>query len=185
MLEQAKSDVLILLDCCAAASSATGSGSGMTEIIAACGFETWAPGVGPHSFTRGLIDELKYLSRKAPFSTAMLHNKVLSRVKYWKPRYGPSADNREQRRTPIYIVVSNETRPRSIELEPQRQQASPLTAVTPSASPSIDSAFSSLSISADQSLSSESLRASSSSSISDVWPDRDFICGPKVRACQT
>ena len=46
MLEQAKSDVLILLDCCAAASSATGSGNGITEIVAACGFETWAPGVG-------------------------------------------------------------------------------------------------------------------------------------------
>ena len=59
MLEQAASDVLILLDCCAAASSAADAGKGVTELLAACGFETWAPGVGEHSFTRSLIDELK------------------------------------------------------------------------------------------------------------------------------
>ena len=59
MLEQADSDVLILLDCCAAASSASDAGKGVTELLAACGFETWAPGVGKHSFTRSLIDELK------------------------------------------------------------------------------------------------------------------------------
>lgn len=79
MLEEAKSDVLILLDCCAAASSAAGSGSSITEMIAACGFETMAPGVGQHSFTRSLVDELRYLSHGTPFSAALLHNKVLSR----------------------------------------------------------------------------------------------------------
>ena len=36
-LEHAESDVLILLDCCAAASSISGSGTGVTELIAACG----------------------------------------------------------------------------------------------------------------------------------------------------
>ena len=45
-LQQIKSEVLILLDCCAAASSTASSGSGMTEVIAACGFEALAPGVG-------------------------------------------------------------------------------------------------------------------------------------------
>ena len=79
MLEQAKSDILILLDCCAAASSTASSGSGITEVIATCGFEAWAPGVDQHSFTRSLIDELKYLGKGAPFSAALLHNKVLSR----------------------------------------------------------------------------------------------------------
>ena len=79
MLEQAKSDILILLDCCAAASSTASSSSGITEVIAACSFETWAPGVGQHSFTRSLIDELKYLSKGVPFSPALLLNKVLSR----------------------------------------------------------------------------------------------------------
>ena len=182
MLEQAKSDTLILLDCCAAASSATGSGNGITEIIAACGFEAWAPDVGEHSFTRSLIDELRYLSRTGPFSTSMLHNKVLSRVKYWKPRYAPSASHREieMRRAPIYIVVSNEKRPRSIELEPLQRFRSPAadSNISQSSSPR-GSAFSSLSISEDHASISEATPGSSSSSIGDVWPDKDFDC-PKV-----
>lgn len=63
MLEEAECDVLILLDCCAAASSGGNHGRGVTEVIAACGFEVFAPGVGEHSFTRSLIDELKYLNQ--------------------------------------------------------------------------------------------------------------------------
>lgn len=168
MLEQAKSDILILLDCCAAASSATGSGTGITEIIAACGFEAYASGVGQHSFTRSLIDELRYLGGVAPFSTSLLHNKVLSRVKYWKPRFAPSAGHREMRRTPIYIVISNETRPRSIELEPlqphkETTDASPASSVR-------GSTFSSLTISADQASTSEMTSESSSSFVGDVSP---------------
>ena len=54
------SDVLIILDCCAAASSVAEAGSGITELVAACGFETVAPGVGQHSFTRSLIEELGF-----------------------------------------------------------------------------------------------------------------------------
>jgi hypothetical protein len=42
IFEQAKSDVLLLLDCCAAASGAPAEGhcTSLTETIAACGFET-------------------------------------------------------------------------------------------------------------------------------------------------
>jgi hypothetical protein len=66
ILEAAKSDVLFLLDCCAAASSisrarmnkSTGI-KGTTETIAACGFETWAPRPGFHSFTNTLIQVLE------------------------------------------------------------------------------------------------------------------------------
>ena len=82
LLEQAESDTLILLDCCAAASSISATGSRVTEVIAACGFETWAPGVGEHSFTRSLIDKLRYWSSCHTLSVAMLHNKVLSTIKY-------------------------------------------------------------------------------------------------------
>ena len=190
MLEQAKSDVLILLDCCAAASSATGNGSGITEIIAACGFEAWAPGVGQHSFTRSLIDELRYLQRRS-FSTSFLHNKVLSRVKYWKPRYDSSARHQEMRRTPIYIVISNETRPRSIELDPRPPQLLTVTENTvtedtvtenkaSSAESSLyNSAFSSLSLSPNASSNSEPISESSCTSVNEVWPDKNFEC-PKV-----
>ncbi|KAK3167553.1 hypothetical protein OEA41_010680 [Lepraria neglecta] len=120
-LEYAESDVLTLLDCCAAASSVAGAGSGVTEVIAACGFETWAPLVGEHSFTRSLIDELRYWSYGPPLSVAMLHNKVLSRIKYWKPRFGASGDH-ERRKTPIYMILANEGKQRSIELKPLPSQ---------------------------------------------------------------
>ena len=53
MLQEAHSDVLILLDCCAAASSVAEAGSGVTELIAACGFKT-AAHEKPHRRTRFL-----------------------------------------------------------------------------------------------------------------------------------
>lgn len=173
-LEEAQSDVLILLDCCAAASSATGAGSGITEVIAACGFETWAPGVGQHSFTRSLTEELKYLCKTAPFSTAVLHNTVLSRVKYWKPRYGPSANDEERRKTPIYIVLSNETKKRSIEIAPILADGS--TAGLCTESPSGASSTSPHSL---DRANSPRPSQSSKSSIDEVWPDKSFRC-PKV-----
>lgn len=119
MLEQANADVLILLDCCAAAASSTAEvGSGVTELVAACGFETTAPGAGEHSFTRSLIDELKGWSPGPPLSIVRLHCEVLSRIKYWKPRYGRTADHREHRKAPVYIALANQGKPRSIELTP-------------------------------------------------------------------
>lgn len=123
MLEQAASDVLILLDCCAAASSAADAGKGVTELLAACGFETWAPGVGEHSFTRSLIDELKDWIESPSLSIVKLHSEVLSRIKYWKPRYSRTG-NRERRKTPIYICLANEGKQRSIQLHPLKPQES-------------------------------------------------------------
>lgn len=175
MLEQARSDVLILLDCCAAASSAAGSGTGVTEVIAACGFESTAPGVGEHSFTRSLIEELKHLSYGPSFSAALLHNKVLSRMKYFKPRFA-TGGNREQRRTPVYILLANERKRRSIELTPMVSQ-NPLTinkglqfgsstqVSTPSSGPSNDVDMQS--------------SESSKSSVDEIWHDVDPDC-PKV-----
>ena len=55
----------------------------------------------------------------------MLHNKVLSRIKYWKPRFGRTGEH-EHRKTPIYIVLFNEKKKRSIELRPLPSQACPL-----------------------------------------------------------
>lgn len=175
MFEQAKSDTLILLDCCAAASSAAGSGTGVTEVIAACGFESGAPGVGEHSFTRSLIEELKYLSQGPSFSAALLHNKVLSRIKYFKPRFA-TGGRREPRRTPVYIVLANKAKKRSIELAPMVLQ-NPLTTndglqagsstkdSTPSSGPSDDVDMQS--------------PDSSSSSTDEIWHDVQSNC-PKV-----
>ena len=123
-LEQADSDVLVLLDCCAAASCTGGSGNGITEVIAACGFETWAPGVGEHSFTRSLISTLEdWEDRHPPLSGAVLHSEILSRIKYWNPKYDNVTQHQrragaERRKTPIHITVSNQDNERSIVLSP-------------------------------------------------------------------
>jgi hypothetical protein len=186
MLEEAKSDVLILLDCCAAASSTASVGSGITEVIAACGFETWTPGVGEHSFSRSLIDELKFLSTGPPFTAAMLHNKVLARIKYWKPRYnaGASPDPRdlwrEKRKTPVYILLASDVKQRSVELAPLRPSNSsrPASIVVPPPFPS-DGSFTSLPGSFVTSDPDSMDLGSSQSSLSSVWPDPQFKC-PKV-----
>ena len=177
LFEHAESDVLILLDCCAAASSISATGSGVTEVIAACGFETWTPGVGEHSFTRSLIDELRYWSRVHTLSVAMLHNKVLSRIKYWKPRFGTTGEH-EHRKTPIYIVLSNEGQQRSIRLVPL--QINDISAVghTESSTQRSPSVSPMSSIEA-QSILDASLPDSSQSSVHQVWPDQNY-CHPKV-----
>ncbi|KAL8706246.1 MAG: hypothetical protein Q9201_000683 [Fulgogasparrea decipioides] len=124
MLEEAECDVLVLLDCCAAASSGGNTGKGVTKVIAACGFEAFAPGVGQHSFTSSLTEELKYLGQsKSSFTTAFLHNKVLARLKKsWIPRYA-NDENRERRRTPIYIHLADGGKQRCIELGSMRHSA--------------------------------------------------------------
>ena len=122
MLEQAASDVLILLDCCAAATASAELGSGVTEVIAACGFETSAPGVCEHSFTRSLIEELRYCCKRSPLSAAILQMKVLSRMKYWKPKTVEIEAGElvlyERRKTPVHTILTNEGKPRSIVLSP-------------------------------------------------------------------
>ncbi|KAI4128143.1 MAG: hypothetical protein LQ338_002880 [Usnochroma carphineum] len=137
MLEEADSDVLILLDCCAAASSAGGSGKGITELIAACGFEAFAPGVGEHSFTRSLVEELRYYGqRPGPISTAFLHNKVLARAKKsWNPRYARDG-TQERRRTPIHIHLADRSKQRCIELAPLPTPTIPAPSETSTNAPS-------------------------------------------------
>ena len=130
-LEDAESDVLILLDCCGAASSISGSGSGVTEVLAACGPETWSPGVGDHAFTRNLIDELQYCGGDHNLSVASFHQKVLARIKPWKPTYSNTGEY-ERRRTPIHTIVSSEGRQRSIDLVPSFIEAPSIVEEKPS-----------------------------------------------------
>lgn len=114
LLEKATSDALLLLDCCSAASAAPQAGHGMTEIIAACGWESIAPEPGRFSFTDTLIEVLEeWINR--PFTAAMLHSEILSRLKHERPEMIGS-QRRECRRTPIYIVSSSDLGACSIEL---------------------------------------------------------------------
>jgi hypothetical protein len=135
MFEEADADVLLLYDCCHSAVTTTSSFStshkGVTEVIAACGYETIAPEVGEHSFSNALAEVLAAASRGKPFSVAELHTRVLSRLKCWAPSFvkddngkrkedlaGRLQYERQPRRTPIYSILC-ETQPRrSIQLAP-------------------------------------------------------------------
>jgi hypothetical protein len=84
----AVSDVLVLLDCCAAASSAPEAGSGVMEAIAAGGFEARAPAPSEDSFTHILVEVLEEWANKPSFSIAMLHAEVLFVLKQKRPERG-------------------------------------------------------------------------------------------------
>lgn len=172
MLEMTKPDVLILLDCCAAASSASGSSVGVTEVIAACGFETGAPGVREHSFTRSLIDELKFLSHGVPFTITFLHNKVLSTMKHWRPQF---ESNHEKRRTPVYICLANEAEQRSIMIKPMQLPTRSSGRYPESPTPPWSSQSSVPSMDPEKDLDMHSSE-SSQSLPSDVWPDPESKC---------
>lgn len=117
LFDDAISDVLILLDCCAAASSINTSGNGVNETIAACGFEGIAPPPGPHSFTNTLTEVLEDWKARLYFSVSLLHSEILFQLKRKRPEKG-----REGKRipgwcsTPVHYISSSDPRPQSIEL---------------------------------------------------------------------
>jgi hypothetical protein len=112
----ARSDVLILLDCCAAASSAVGTGTGTMEAIAACGWETRAPPPGDYSFTHTLIEVLEEWVHKTAFSAAMLHTEVLFVLKQKRPERGRDGRRIEWCSTPIHWVYTGDPKALGIEL---------------------------------------------------------------------
>lgn len=116
----AVSDVLILLDCCAAASSAAGSGPGTMEAIAACGWETRAPPPGEHSFTNTLIETLEDWACKPSFSAAMLHTEVLFVLKQKRPERGRDGRRLEWCSTPIHWVYTGNPKALGIEISSLR-----------------------------------------------------------------
>ena len=121
LFEQADSDVLLILDCCAAASGAPTEGhrSSVTETIAACGFETWAPQPGRHSFTNTLIAVLDDWRDRPAFTAAMLHCEILSRLRHEKPEKYRKTSKFEFRKSPIHIVSTSDPKARSVELCPR------------------------------------------------------------------
>ncbi|RGP80476.1 hypothetical protein FLONG3_1404 [Fusarium longipes] len=118
LFETAKCDVLLLLDCCAAASAAplTERTTYMMETIAACGFEAWTSLPGAQSFTHTLIEVLKEWASQLPFSAAMLHSEILTRLKHAPPDRSSQGVLIESRRTPTYIVSTSNALASSITL---------------------------------------------------------------------
>jgi len=112
----AKSDVLILLDTCAAASSATTSQFAVMETIAACGFERRAPPPGEHSMTNTLVDVLRDWINKPSFSAAALHTEILFRLKLKENKKGREGIPLEWCVTPVHWVNTRDCKASGIEI---------------------------------------------------------------------
>ena len=78
LLETAVPHVLIILDCCFAASAVRDTTEGTTkEILAACGRESPTLGVGQRSFTSALIEEMQAFDG-VPCTATMLHSRLIT-----------------------------------------------------------------------------------------------------------
>ncbi|KAH6984973.1 hypothetical protein BKA56DRAFT_671428 [Ilyonectria sp. MPI-CAGE-AT-0026] len=115
LLERSASDVLILLDCCAGAASATfPTGNSITETISASSWDAIAPDPGRYSFTNALIEVLQEWRVRA-FSAAMLHAEVLARLKHPRP-ITINGKYFEARSTPVHFMMTANHKAPSIEL---------------------------------------------------------------------
>jgi hypothetical protein len=112
LFEEAESDCLLFHDACFSADTAMTLGStegSVTELIAACGFETTTPGVGHNSFSYALIRELSSAAEKS-ISVSELYNRILSRLR--------NTPDRQQNATPIHCTLTSDGDRRSIMLKP-------------------------------------------------------------------
>ena len=98
MLEYAVPDVVILLDCCYAASADLRSVDGTFEILAACGREVTTVGISDWSFTSRLTELLSDLKDQA-FTIVQLHSKLIN----YRAVEGP----KKLLRTPHHGIMSN------------------------------------------------------------------------------
>ncbi|KAK7452899.1 hypothetical protein CaCOL14_009987 [Colletotrichum acutatum] len=115
LLERSASDVLILLDCCAGAASATfPNGNSITETISASSWDAIAPDPGRYSFTNALIEVMQEW-RLRTFSAAMLHAEVLARLKHPRP-VTINGKVFEARSTPVHFMMTSNHKAPSIEL---------------------------------------------------------------------
>lgn len=107
--------MLILLDCCAGAASATfPNGKSITETISASSWDAIAPDPGRYSFTNALIEVLSEWRFKT-FSAAMLHAEVLARLKHPRPVL-INGKRLEARSTPVHFMMTSDHRAPSIEM---------------------------------------------------------------------
>ena len=115
LLERSVSDILILLDCCAGAASATfPTGQSITETISASSWDAIAPDPGRYSFTNALIEVLEEW-RQRTFSAAMLHAEILARLKHPRPIL-INGKHFEARSTPVHFMMTANHKAPSIEM---------------------------------------------------------------------
>jgi hypothetical protein len=101
ILEEAESDVLILLGCCASLAMSSEGGRGVTDVVAACAFET--PNTSK-PFTSALSQALTELySESQPFTVAMLYSRLLLyQQKQWY------MDRTSLQMTPVHISLTKD-----------------------------------------------------------------------------
>jgi hypothetical protein len=116
LFAKARSDVLILLDTCAAASSTMRSQYGTMEAIVACGFESRAAPPGEYSFTNTLIEVLDDWINKQTFSASCLHAEILFQLKLKETKKGREGRKLEWCTTPIHINYTADSKLPGIEL---------------------------------------------------------------------
>ena len=96
-LEEARSDVLLLLDTAGSTFISTSTPNGVKEMLCASGFEALVP---PRMFTKFLIAELKERANSHPFSITELHCAMLFRTRQHWPQDGSQCNGL----TPIYLA---------------------------------------------------------------------------------
>lgn len=129
LVERSLSDVLILLDCCAGAASATfPNGASTTETISASSWDAIAPDPGRYSFTSALIEVLVEWKNRT-YSAAMLHAEILARLKHPRPIMHNGRRGFEARSTPVHFMMTSNHRAPSIEMvrvfSPEKTPPSP------------------------------------------------------------
>ncbi|RDW56663.1 hypothetical protein BP6252_14049 [Coleophoma cylindrospora] len=117
-LQQAQSDVLILLDCCSSGVADGGEGNGVTELLAACPFGTEANGVGHYSFTTALTIELRLFAiQNRIFPIGDLYANLYRRSQ----SHLAQGISNERYPPPVHLQLRSDERfPRSIQLSVQR-----------------------------------------------------------------
>lgn len=104
MLEEAESDVLLLLDCCYSGTWNTDEGRGITELMSSCDIHCTANGMGPSSFTHALVTELLSMAKISRFSVSDLYNNISFRI-----RGRMLEDRREQYPAPVHLILTNDS----------------------------------------------------------------------------
>jgi choline dehydrogenase-like flavoprotein len=115
-LEQAQSDVLVLLDC-GHAGTANNEGNGVTELIAASAYSATANDAGSYHFTKELEIELRELSNLPSFSIGNLYHNIFCRIQSRKIKEGT------EHPAPLYLPLTQEDprSPRSIRLSVHKE----------------------------------------------------------------
>ena len=143
MLEDAQSDILLLLDTCAVADAPTAGSHGVKQVIAAYSPEQAIREAGPRSFTFNLVEALNRLGSGRPFSIQRLHEEIISQKHNKFLQHGALTNGSNgsvasgNERMPVCFSLTPGSL-QSISLSPTGQQGPGRSHISPVASPDND-----------------------------------------------